>query len=60
VPYINGIVIMTLLFIFVIVLCQYLIEVGKKHQKYMYHHCKEPLHNHHDGCPACDEIKRTA
>ena len=51
---------MTLLFIFVIVLCQYLIEVGKKHQKYMYHHCKEPLHNHHDGCPACNEIKRTA
>jgi len=25
-------------------------------RKYMYHHCKEPLHYHHDGCPACDEI----
>jgi len=28
-------------------------------RKYMYHHCKEPLHYHHDGCPACDEILTT-
>jgi len=21
--------------------------------------CKEPLHNHHDGCPACDVITET-
>jgi hypothetical protein len=27
-------------------------------RKYMYHHCKEPLHNHHDGCPACDVISQ--
>ena len=21
--------------------------------------CKEPLHNHHDGCPSCDVITET-
>lgn len=21
--------------------------------------CKEPLHNHHDGCPACDSYAST-
>ena len=35
-----------------------IIDVETGQRTVTIHHCDEPLHNHHDGCPSCYQESR--